>query len=89
MQPARERMNDGRNMVSAATGGAVAGAPDDSAFSKCCKLTYRQRIYGCLYCFGAGFVISLLSMLLWWTGHTAGWAIMYTTGNIVSLMGSG
>ena len=85
---ARERAGDMQNMANMA--GLPVGAADDSQFEQCFpKLTRKQRIQGCLGCFAVGMFISLLSFMLWWTGNTAGWALMYTTGNIVSLCGSG
>ena len=89
MQPARERTQGVRNMANMA-GLPVAASEDSNAFKACCpKLTFRERVQGCLSCFAIGIVISLLAFVSWWLGNTAGWAIMYTTGNIVSLCGSG
>lgn len=88
MAPAKERAQNAQNMANAA--GLPVGAAHDSAFEQCFpKLTFKQRIKGCLGCFVAGFFISFLSFMLYATGHTAGWAVVYTTGNFVSLMGSG
>ena len=85
IQPASER---GRNMANMA--GLPVAPANDSAFSACCpKLTFRERVYGCLGCFFVGIVISMLSFVSWFFGHTATWAILYTLGNIVSLCGSG
>ena len=62
----------------------------DSAFYACCpKLTFKQRVYGCVGCFLFGVLFSLMGMLSWWGGNTAAFAVMYTCGNIVSLCGSG
>lgn len=56
--------------------------------SCCPNLSLQDRIKGCLSCFGLGIVISFLSMLSWWGGQTATFAIFYTFGNIVALCGS-
>ena len=62
----------------------------DSAFYACLpKLTFRERVQGCVGCFCVGVVISILSFISWWTGQTATFAILYTLGNLISLMGSG
>ena len=85
MQPASE---GGRNMANMA--GLPVAPANDSAFSGCCpKLTFRERVYGCIGCFLIGIVISMLSFVSWFAGHTATWAILYTLGNIISLCGSG
>ena len=77
------------NMSSAAQAAGLSPATD-SAFYKCFpKLTFRQRVYGCLGCFCVGLVISLLSFISWWMGQLAAFAVLYTIGNIVSLTGSG
>jgi len=78
----------------AANAAAMAGLPTsqahDSAFAACCpKLTFRERVYGCLGCFGLGFIISFLGFISFWTGNMAAFATMYTIGNIVSIIGSG
>jgi len=85
---ARERTQNMQNAASMA--GLPVSSANDSAFAACCpKLTYKERVYGCVACFCLGFVIGLLSFVAWWTGSTATWAIMYTIGNIVSLCSSG
>lgn len=53
------------------------------------QLTRKQRFIGFGICFGVGCVISLLSTLLIWTGNLPGYAIMYTFGNLVALVGTG
>ena len=61
-----------------------------SGADTCCPhLTFRERVQGCLACFGIGMVISFLSFLSWWSGQTATFAIFYTFGNIVAICGSG
>lgn len=67
--------------------GAAAGMP--GADSVCPNLTFRQRLYGCAGCLVAGIVLSFMGALLWWTGHVAGFAVLYTIGNIVSICGTG
>ena len=73
---------------------AAAGLPvapaEKSAFDSCCKLTYAQRFKYFLYCIVAGIGISLLSFLMWWLTHCIPcWAVLYVSGNIVSLLGTG
>lgn len=53
------------------------------------SLTRTQRIYGFGICFGSGFIISLLSTIFFSFGNITGFAVLYTLGNIVSLMGTG
>uniref|UniRef100_A0A7S3U763 Vesicle transport protein n=1 Tax=Strombidinopsis acuminata TaxID=141414 RepID=A0A7S3U763_9SPIT len=67
--------------------GAAAGMP--GADSMCPNLTFRQRLYGCLGCLVGGILLSFMGTLLWWTGHVAGFAVLYTIGNIVSICGTG
>ncbi|EOD03870.1 hypothetical protein EMIHUDRAFT_360512 [Emiliania huxleyi CCMP1516] len=67
--------------------GAAAGVP--GADSMCPSLTFKQRLYGTVGCFCVGFVFSLMGTLLWWTGHVAGFALLYTLGNVVSMAGTG
>jgi len=77
----------------AQTAAACAGVPNSvtqSGKDTCCpNLTIRERVQGCLGCLALGFVISFLSVVSWWTGNTATFAVLYTVGNIVSLCGSG
>jgi hypothetical protein len=62
----------------------------DSAFYQCFpKLTFKERVKGCIGCFFVGMVISLLSFVSWWTGNIPLFAILYTLGNVISLTGSG
>ncbi|KAJ3411809.1 hypothetical protein HDV05_001708 [Chytridiales sp. JEL 0842] len=61
------------------------------------QLTRTQRFYGFGICFVAGFVTSILkliivyhqSTLLLATGQIAGFAVLYTIGNIISLLSTG
>lgn len=52
-------------------------------------MTYQQRLIGCLSCYGLGFFLSFgsffkLMQLL--AGNPVPFAIMYTLGNILSLL---
>lgn len=60
-----------------------------AADSVCPNLTFKQRVWGCVYCSGTGMALSFLGFLLWWTHHIAGFATTYTLGNIVSLCSTG
>ena len=67
---------------------------EDSAFSMCCpNLTYRQRVYGFVGSCIVGWLLSLVGTLTLIGGPTqkniATFAILYVTGNIVALMGTG
>ena len=85
IQPVREQTRNAANMA-----GLPVAAANPSAFDQCLpKLTLRQRLYGWAGCFGVGMVISFLSFISWWMGDTATWAIMYTFGNLISVLGSG
>ena len=83
----------GSNSSSAATqqmeNVASAAGVLPAADSMCPNLTFKQRLWGCIYCSGSGMALSFLGYMLWWTGHVAGFAVIYTIGNIVSICGSG
>ncbi|KAJ3098046.1 hypothetical protein HDU97_004340 [Phlyctochytrium planicorne] len=53
------------------------------------QLTRTQRFYGFGICFGVGFLISILSSISLFFGNIAGFAILYTLGNLVSLLSTG
>ncbi|KAJ3107363.1 Vesicle transport protein [Phlyctochytrium planicorne] len=53
------------------------------------KLTRTQRFYGFGICFGVGFLISILSSISLFFGNVAGFALLYTLGNVVSLLSTG
>ncbi|KAI9103763.1 hypothetical protein DFS34DRAFT_297777 [Phlyctochytrium arcticum] len=53
------------------------------------ELTRTQRFYGFGICFVLGFAISLLSTILLALGAVAGFAVLYTAGNLVSLAATG
>ncbi|KAJ3071892.1 Protein O-mannosyltransferase 2 [Podochytrium sp. JEL0797] len=68
------------------------GGSDPSGLEDMCggfKLTRTQRFYGFGICFGIGFLLSILSTIMLISGNTAGFAVMYTFGNIVSLSATG
>ncbi|KAH7929763.1 SFT2-domain-containing protein [Leucogyrophana mollusca] len=60
----------------------------DSAF-KFLGLTRTQRLYGFVGCLIVGFVLSILGSILLFTGMLASFAILYTLGIVVSLIGTG
>ncbi|KAI8617885.1 Got1/Sft2-like family-domain-containing protein [Chytriomyces sp. MP71] len=65
---------------------------DPSGLEEMCggmKLTATQRFYGFGICFGVGFLLSILSTLLLSTGNIGGFAVMYTFGNVVSVLSTG
>ncbi|PWN47429.1 SFT2-domain-containing protein [Violaceomyces palustris] len=69
-------------------GGELTGENDafkDLGF----ELTRQQRLMGFVGCLIGGFVISLLGTLLLLTGSLATFAILYSLGIIVSLIGTG
>ncbi|OAJ44469.1 hypothetical protein BDEG_27694 [Batrachochytrium dendrobatidis JEL423] len=53
------------------------------------KLTRTQRFYGFGICFGVGFVISFLSTFALFTGGLGLFALFFTIGNVISLIGTG
>ncbi|QRV89518.1 transporter protein SFT2 [Ceratobasidium sp. AG-Ba] len=61
---------------------------NDSAFSGL-GLSRTQRLYGFVGCLAIGFVISILATCLLFLGALASFAILYTVGIIVSLIGTG
>ena len=46
-------------------------------------LTYTQRMYGFAGCFVAGWLISFLSSISFWSGNTDQFAVLYTLGNVM------
>ncbi|KAI9209711.1 vesicle transport protein SFT2B [Polychytrium aggregatum] len=53
------------------------------------SLTYTQRMWGFGICFGGGFILSFFASFLLWTGGFTAFAVLYTLGNIISLVGTG
>ena len=68
--------------------GAVNPA-HSAADALCPSLTYRQRLQGTLACFVIGLTFSIVGTILWWTGHVASFALLYTLGNLTSICGTG
>ncbi|KAJ3264001.1 hypothetical protein HDU77_009520 [Chytriomyces hyalinus] len=65
---------------------------DPSGLDEMCggfKLTATQRFYGFGICFGVGFLLSILSTLLLTTGNLTGFAVLYTFGNVTSVVSTG
>jgi len=60
-------------------------------FDKACSLDRTTRLYVFGTCFVLGWILSLMSLVQLphvATGHPAGFAILYTFGNIISLVGT-
>lgn len=60
----------------------------DSAF-KFLGLTRTQRLYGFVGCLIIGFALSLLGSILLFLGQLGSFAVLYTIGILVSLIGTG
>ncbi|KAG2061234.1 SFT2-domain-containing protein, partial [Suillus hirtellus] len=60
----------------------------DSAF-KFLGLTRTQRLYGFVGCLIIGFALSLLGSILLFLGQLGSFAVLYTIGIMVSLVGTG
>jgi len=60
----------------------------ESAF-KFLGLTRTQRLYGFVGCLIVGFVLSILGSCLLFLGQLASFAVLYTMGIIISLIGTG
>ncbi|KAF8136087.1 SFT2-domain-containing protein [Boletus edulis] len=72
-------------------GGLVSDAhffEGDSAFNFL-GLTRTQRLYGFVGCLIFGFVLSLLGSILLFVGQLGSFAVLYTIGIIISLVGTG
>lgn len=52
-------------------------------------MSYETRMYAFTGCFVAGFVLSLVSTLFLSTGNLTGFAIIYSCGNVVSMLATG
>ncbi|KNE68473.1 hypothetical protein AMAG_12650 [Allomyces macrogynus ATCC 38327] len=76
------------NMEAGGTGGDGGGLMDEVSCGSM-KLSRKQRLIGFGVCFVLGFVISLLSFLSMATGNLAGFAVLYTFGNLTSLCSTG
>ncbi|KAK0520939.1 hypothetical protein OC834_006847 [Tilletia horrida] len=69
-------------------GGDLTG--ESSAFKGLgLELTRQQRLMGFVGCLVGGFVVSLLGTLLLITGSLASFAILYSIGILISLVGTG
>ncbi|CAD6891991.1 unnamed protein product [Tilletia controversa] len=69
-------------------GGDLTG--ENSAFTGLgFEMTRQQRLMGFVGCLIGGFVVSLLGTLLLITGSLASFAILYSIGIIISLVGTG
>ncbi|KAE8229601.1 hypothetical protein CF326_g5426, partial [Tilletia indica] len=69
-------------------GGDLTG--ENSAFAGMgIEMTRQQRLMGFVGCLIGGFVVSLLGTLLLITGSLASFAILYSIGILISLVGTG
>lgn len=59
-----------------------------AADSCCPKLTLFERIYGWIGCLCIGVVLNLVGSGFWTAGNRPAFAIIYTSGNCVSILGS-
>lgn len=77
------------NTIGAVRDGGVAGGTASLAMpaaDSCCPgLSMRDRLYGCIGCFCIGIAVSFLAWLMWITGKTSTFAVLYTIGNLISL----
>jgi Got1/Sft2-like family len=53
------------------------------------RTNLKQRFYGFGICFAAGFMISFFSTFLLFSGKVSAFAILYSLGNIISLIATG
>ncbi len=53
------------------------------------QLTRMQRMYAFGFCFGIGFVFSILGTILLFSGQLGAFGVLYTLGNILSLISTG
>ncbi|KAH6574998.1 hypothetical protein BASA50_010665 [Batrachochytrium salamandrivorans] len=70
----------------------VTGGNSGDDMEKMCgdfNLTRTQRFYGFGICFGVGFLISFFSTFALFSGGLALFALFFTFGNVVSLIGTG
>lgn len=70
-------------------GMSLAGSDIAKNPCPCCTLTYMQRFYGFISCFGIGMLLSFLSTTQLWTGDLRGFSLLYTFGNIVAILSTG
>eukprot|EP00301_Raphidiophrys_heterophryoidea_P024746 c8130_g1_i2.p1 GENE.c8130_g1_i2~~c8130_g1_i2.p1 ORF type:complete len:185 (+),score=28.88 c8130_g1_i2:42-557(+) len=72
----------------------VTGQPQEPTMwteieTNCCpSLTKEQRIYGFVFCFCLGVVITFVGYLTLVTGNILSFAVLYTLGNLISLFSS-
>ncbi|GLB35123.1 putative nonessential protein required for the fusion of transport vesicles derived from the endocytic pathway with the Golgi complex [Lyophyllum shimeji] len=74
-----------------AAGGAIPETQffeGDSAF-KFLGLSRTQRLYGFVGCLAIGFLLSILGSIVLFLGQLGIFAVLYTIGTIVSLVGTG
>jgi hypothetical protein len=60
---------------------------EQSTWEAQCTLSKKTRMYGFVGCIGFGLLITLLSFMFW--AKPVSFALLYTLGNIVSVMSTG
>eukprot|EP00055_Hartaetosiga_balthica_P000715 m.137301 g.137301 ORF g.137301 m.137301 type:complete len:177 (+) comp11518_c0_seq1:68-598(+) len=60
----------------------------DTCCGKYLKLTYKQRLYGFVYCFALGCIFGILGSALVALGKLTAFAVCYSIGTILSLTSS-
>ncbi|KAI9173222.1 hypothetical protein H9P43_007353 [Blastocladiella emersonii ATCC 22665] len=83
-QPSKQASKMRNPFATMEAGGQDSGIMDDACASL--NLTRKQRLIGFGVCFVVGLLISFLSFLSVATGNIIGFAILYTFGNVTSLM---
>ena len=89
----REKAKSGLNKAKSAVG--IKNPEDNTAIDEisemCPQLTYQQRIYGFAACFTIGWLISSMSFQFFKDlvdGNPVPFVIIYSLGNIISLLSS-
>lgn len=63
IQPARDNAQVAAGMV-----GVDVSNSNDNCYDACCpKLTFQERVYGCVGCFAIGLAVSFLGFMMWWS----------------------
>lgn len=81
-------MNIETSQVRAAATGELTGEP--SAFESFgFKFSRQERLTGFIACLGIGFVLSIIGTIMLFIGLTSVFAVLYSFGIIISLIGTG
>ena len=67
----------------------LTGANDSDNLGNMFSLSYTQRMYAFIACIVVGILLSFLSTLFLSTGNIPLFAVLYSIGNIVSLVSTG